>query len=90
MIESLFIMMVIMAFILLIVAHLEESIAFTVLDVMLWILIMVLSLYIEVPFSTGDNIYAEYGFSAACLMFIFFDIIQALYFVMDWRTQDIP
>jgi len=89
MIESLFILVVVMAFILLIVAHMEQSIAFTMLDIMLWLLIMAYSAYVEVPFSTEDNIYTEYGFSVACLMFIFFNVFQLIYFVIDWRTQDI-
>jgi len=88
MIESLFIMMVLVGFLMTIYAHEKQSIIFSITSVILWIIIMINSLWVQIPFSTGYEEYAEYGFNAFCLIFVFLNIIQALLFVMDWRTQE--
>ena len=87
MLESLFILMVILGFLLTIYAHEKESIIFGVTCIILWLFIMVNALWVQVPFSTGSDDYAEYAFGVFCLIFIFINIIQTIWFVMDWRTQ---
>jgi len=87
MLESLFIVMVIIGFLLTIYAHEKQSIIFGVSCTILWIFIMVNALWVQVSFSTGYEEFAEYAFSAFCLIFIFINVIQTLWFVMDWRTQ---
>lgn len=78
MIESLFVVLILIAFILMIFAIMEESLIFSVLDAILWLFLMINSLYIEVPFSTTDNIYMEYAFSGLCMAFVMTNIIFAL------------
>ena len=87
MLESLFIIMIIIGFLMTIYAHERESIIFSVASILFWLLIMANSLYIEVPFSTGDNTYMELGFNVLCLIFVFINAIQTVLYVMDWRTQ---
>ena len=87
MLESLFIVMVLIGFLMTIYAHEKQSIIFGTSCVILWVFIMVNALWVQVSFSTGYEEFAEYAFSVFCLIFIFINVIQTLWFVMDWRTQ---
>ena len=87
MLESLFVLMVVIGFLMTIYAHEKESIIFGTFGVILWVFIMVNALWVQVSFSTGYEEFAEYSFSVFCLIFIFINVLQTLWFVMDWRTQ---
>jgi len=89
MLESVFIVTIIIGFLLTLYANETESVIFTSAGVIFWILIMANSLWVEVPFSGGDNTYSEYGFNVLCLIFVFINVIQLLRLVVDWRTQNI-
>jgi len=88
MLESLFIVMIILAFIMTLYAHEERSVIFAIASVVFWLLIMANAIYIQVPFSTGDNTYMELGFGALVLLFIFLNIIQAIIFYSEWKEQN--
>jgi len=87
MIESLFIVLILIAFILMIFAISEKSIIFSVLDAILWLFLMVNSLYVEVPFSVADNTYTEYAFSGLCIAFVMIDIVYAVVQFMDFKRK---
>jgi len=83
MIESLFILLVILAFMLMVLAVAQESKIYAMMSVVVWIIVFAQSLWIEVP--GCDDGYTEYGFSALSTMFIFAMIVYALVLQFDWR-----
>ena len=68
MLESLFVLMVVIGFLMTIYAHEKESIIFGTFSVILWVFIMVNALWVQVSFSTGYEEFAEYAFSIFCLI----------------------
>lgn len=88
MLESVFIMMVSIAFILFILGVFERSVTFSFLSLLLWVIVMINSLFIEVP---SDTSYSEAGFSAFCLAFIFANIIWLILQFLEFRFEkDMP
>ena len=77
MIESLLILVICMAFITFIVAIAEESLVYTMISVILWLFIMINSLYVEIP-GTGGETYHELGLSILSLIFIFSGIAYGI------------
>ena len=90
MIESLFILMVAIAFIIFIISIEKESIIYSMIGLITWVYLMANSLWIEVPFSTTDGSYAEISFGAFCLIFIFAEIVFILGLYFGWvKEQDL-
>ena len=84
MIESVFMMMLGMAFILFIIGIELESIVFTATSLLLWIVILAQSFYIWMP---GDTYYTEYGVNAFSLAFIFIDIVWLILLYTNWKKE---
>jgi len=88
MLESIFILMVAIAFILFVLGIAEKSVTYSALSLLLWIVVMLNALYIEVP---TDTSYSELGFSAFCLAFIFTNIIWIIIMYLEFRSEkDMP
>jgi len=100
MVIDIFIMISIIAFILLIIAYEEASIAWTSLSLLFWIFLFAQSLYIEIPYvassdmgsgivniTTGSQTYSEWAFSAIIFGIIIFNIALLLVDVMDYRNR---
>jgi len=78
MIESLFIVMIAIAFLLFVLGIEKgvEGIMYAGVSLMLWIMLMAQSFYIEVPL---DAAYNEAGFRAFCLIFIFVNLVRVIF-----------
>lgn len=79
MIESVFIILLAIAFLLFLLGIERKSIIYSGISLILWILIMIQSLYIQVP---GDTDYSEMGLNAFALIFIMVNIIHIIYLYM--------
>ena len=77
MLESVFIFMAAIAFLLFILGIELDSVIYSFLSMMLWVIVMASSLYIEVP--SVDEVYSEMGLSAFCLAFIVANIIWLIW-----------
>lgn len=77
MIESLFIMLVAIAFLLFIlgIEKGNDGSIYTGVSLILWIMLMAQSFYIEVPLDTSYN---EAGFRAFCFAFILLNLIRVV------------
>lgn len=83
MLESVFMIMVGMAFILFILGVESKSMIYSMMSTMLWTITMITAHYIQVP---GDTSYADLGFSGLCLAFIFTNIVWLI--MMNARTKE--
>jgi len=84
MIESIFLILIGMAFILFILGIELTSTIYSGTSLILWVLIMAQSLYIHVP---GDTAYQEYGLNAFALVFIFINIIWIIIMYMTKQSK---
>jgi len=86
MLESIFIIMIAMAFVLFILGIYDKSIIFSFMSLMLWMIVMINAHYIEVP---SDESYNELGFSAFCMAFIIGNIIWIIvqYFERQFENR---
>ncbi len=84
MIESVFMMLMGMAFILFILGVEGRSIMYSFTSLMLWMITMAQSLYIHVP---GDTSYQEWSLNAFALAFIFINIINIVMIWMDAKDR---
>ena len=84
MLESIFIVIVMMAFILFVLAVFDENVIFAATSFLLWMIIFAQSFYIEVP---CDTYYTEYGLNAISLAFIFINLIWMLVLHFDWQKK---
>lgn len=84
MLDSIFILIFIVAFVTTILAYENKSIIYSMLSLILWLIIMAQSLWIT---DIAGNNYTEYGVSAVCLAFIFVNIIMLIIYFMDWKQQ---
>jgi hypothetical protein len=100
MIVDVFIMVAIVAFILLVIAYQEASIAWTSLSLLMWIFLMALSFNIEIPYqaavdigggavniTTGSQQFFEPALSMVCFGIIIFNVILLLVDVMDYQNR---
>ena len=86
MIESLFITILAMAFILFIIGIELESIVFSATSLLLWIIILAQSFYIEVP---GDTFYTDYTLNATALAFIFINVVWLIIMYTNFKKEKI-
>ena len=84
MLDSLFILIFIVAFVTTVLAYENKSIIYSMLSIILWVIIMAQSLWIT---DVARNSYTEYGVSAVCIAFIFVNIIMLIVYFMDWKHQ---
>lgn len=80
MIESVFLLIMIMGFILTLVSVEKKSLIYSILSIVIWLLVMAQSHYIYVP---CDTAYSELGVNAISLAFIFFGVIWTIVCYMD-------
>ena len=84
MLESIFIFMAAIAFVLFVLGIFEKSITFSAMSLITWIIVMANSLFVEVP---ADTDYSEIGFSAFCLAFIFANILWIIIQYLEFRFE---
>ena len=84
MLDSIFVLIFVVAFVTTILGYQEKSIVYSILSLMIWIVIMVQSLWIT---DIAGNVYNEYGLSAICLAFIFINIILLIVYFVDWKHE---
>lgn len=100
MLDSIFILLFVVAFVIWILSLFEKSIIFNMISLMMWLTLMLNSLYIEIPYhvalsnttaiiniTTGAHVYNEYGISALCLGFIFVNLVTLFILYMDWKES---
>lgn len=85
MLESVFIMIVAMAFILFVLAIHLESFWFSATSLLMWILILAGAVRIDVP---NDTYYNEFGIQAVAFGFIFLNVIYMIYWFMTETFED--
>lgn len=84
MLDSVFVFFGILAFLVFYLSQREESVVYSVLSTILWLVMMGQSLYIE---DYATNTYAEYGFSAVCLGFAIISLVYSFMFITDWYDR---
>lgn len=88
MLESVFIIIMAMGFVLFVLAVYEESIVFSATSMLMWVIVMAGHIAIEVP---TDTFYYEPGMLAVSLAFIFLNVILTIKNYMDFaRKRVIP
>jgi len=87
MLESIFLMMMSMGFILFVLAVYEKSVVFSMTSILMWIMVLAGLVYIEVP---GGSTHTEMGMLGVALGYIFMNIIWILvqwgYLMKTWRS----
>ena len=84
MLESIYIMLFIVAFILTILTVEYRNILYSMAGLMAWLILFVQSLWIT---DVAGTIYHEHGLSAFCLIFVFVHLVLSVIAFMDWRDQ---
>lgn len=82
MLESIFVIIMAMGFILFLIAVMDKNIIFSLTSLLMWIIVLATHMYIEVP---NDTYYAEYALFAVSLAFI---IINALWIIIMYMDQE--
>lgn len=85
MLESVFIIIMAMGFVLFILGISEKSIVYTATSLLMWIVVLAGHLYIEVP--TDSTTYTEGAVFAVALGFIFIDVIWLIICAFDFRDE---
>lgn len=86
MLESIFILIVAMAFILFILGILEENIVFTATSLLMWIVTLAGQVYIEVP--GVSSTYSEIAFFGISIAFIAINVIWMIVILTDFSYWD--
>lgn len=84
MLESIFVTIIAIGFISFILAVYEESVMFTSVSMLMWIIIMAGFLAIEVP---NDTYYREWSMFAVALGFIFINISWLIKLYLDYKRD---
>lgn len=89
MLESLVILYAIFGLLLFIVAIYSESVIFSGISILFWIIFMAGAVFIEVPDATGNIIFSEISSTFIALGMIFVNILWILvqygYIMQDWQ-----
>jgi hypothetical protein len=88
MLESIFIILIIMAFIVFILAIDSESYPLCILSSIIWLIVGLQCLYVEVP--NASDPYQEFGLAALSLAFVFAGIVLAVIYYMNFRIGEGP
>ena len=86
MIESLFIILIAMAFVMFILQNSTDNQIYGIMSIVLWLLVMGQSIYIQVPGVTDT--YSEVMLSALPLAFIFSGVVLMIVRYMENRELD--
>ena len=84
MLDSIFIVLLIVGFLLTLISHEEESVVYSMLALIIWLVLFVQSLWIV---DVGGTVYNEFGLSAICLGFTLVNLISLVMFVLDWLER---
>ena len=88
MLESVFIIIMLMGFVLFLLAVIEENLIFCLTSLLMWIIVLATHMYIEVPL---DTYYAEYALFPLSLAFILINVIFAIFmFMRERQTGFLP
>ena len=88
MLESIFIMLMAMAFITFLLGIDDESFPMCLISAVLWLIVFASAHYIQVPMDTD---YAEMSINAISIAFIFINIILAVVFYFEYSfKQNMP
>lgn len=87
MLESIFIFMAAIGFVLFILGIYEKSAIYSFMSLIVWLIVMANALYVQVP--TDTTTYTEYGFSAFCMAFVFANIVWMLSLYMEFRKTKV-
>lgn len=99
MLSSIFILIFIVALILLIISVYEESVVFSMLSFITWMIVFAQSLYIVQPYVVWTDIggsanitegvfqYNEFGLSALSMAFVFFSVIWTIVCFMRFKRE---
>lgn len=82
MLDSIFIVIFIVAFLLTILAEREESLIYALISLVIWLMLFPQALWIT---DVGEIVYHEWGLSAICLGFVLVNLVLSIMYVMDWR-----
>lgn len=82
MLDGVFVALLIIAFIITYISEEKESIIYSMLGFILWLMLVGQSLWIV---DIAGNQYHEFGISAFCLAFVFVHIILMIMYFMDWK-----
>ena len=85
MLESLFILILLMGFVLFLIGILEKNIVFSVTSILMWLITMATHLYIEVP--NVEAAYEEEVLVPLSLAFIFINLIWIIIMYMKQRED---
>ena len=86
MLDGIFISLFLVGFILTIIAEEEESVIYSMIAFVIWIVLFPQSLYIT---DVAGNSYVEFGLSAICLGFVFVNVILLIMHFMNWKKRDL-
>jgi len=86
MLESVFVIIMAMGFVLFILGISEKSIVYSATSLLMWIVVMAGQMYIEVP--TDTDTYTEAGIFAVALAFIFINVIWIILRYMENQFED--
>jgi hypothetical protein len=96
MLESIFILLFVIAIIIFLLGIKEDIIAYYVVSLVIFLVLFISALGIEIPYiiasntttyTTGSHVYSEGGISALCLIFVFIDAIMMLVHWLDLRKK---
>jgi len=84
MLDSIFVMFFVVAFVLTVLTIQEKSIAYGIIGLVAWLVLFAQSLWIS---DVVGTVYNEFGLSAFCLAFVFTHVITLVLYYMDWRDM---
>jgi len=84
MLDSIFIVLLIVGFLLTLISHEEESMIYSMLALVIWLVLFVQSLWIV---DVGGTVYNEFGLSAICLGFVLVNLVSLVMFTLDWLER---
>ena len=84
MLESLFIMLIAIAFITFLLGIDSESYPMCIISAVVWLIVFASAHYVQVP---GDTSYSELTINALSLAFVFIDVILAILYYMDYTFK---
>lgn len=86
MLDSIFITVFIMAFLLTILAERESSIVYGIMSLIIWLTLFVQALWIV---DVGGTSYHEFGVSAISLGFVFINLVLLILNILEWRKPGV-
>jgi hypothetical protein len=96
MLESMFILLFVIAIIIFLLGIKEDIIAYYIISLVMFLVLFISALGIEIPyiiasntttFTEGSHVYQEGGLSALCLIFVFIDIVMMLLHWLEGRKR---